>query len=237
MMRAVPPGGGPPFDVPPLGKPDFPSPGAAPGGPDAFSVEMTGVKVGNCGVPGPPADCFNLDFTILSDPDPSVTIGFTATNLTNATQSFVFAVALPINPTLSGSVIANGSVSGTLTDTDSNGATFSSIGGGSAVYTALFNPSGGGSGTQVASGLFLDPFSFSVPSQASGSPMPPGAFGPSPFNVAQLDEIGIRIEFELSPGDIVGFTGNFFVVAPEPGMTLLVLSGLAVAALARRRLR
>jgi hypothetical protein len=71
---------------------------------------------------------------------------------------------------------------------------------------------------------------------ASGSPFPAGAFGPTAFLVGDLVEIGIRVEFELSPLDVVAFTGNFFVI-PEPGTATLLLTGLAILAASGRRRR
>ena len=64
--------------------------------------------------------------------------------------------------------------------------------------------------------------------------MPPGSFGPLVQVVPDLQEIGIRVEFELSPLDVVGFTGNFFVV-PEPGTATLLLTGLLLVGVHRRR--
>ncbi len=230
-------GGGPPSGVPGLG-PSFDVPTGPPAwlvsdfpglGPGAFFVKEDGLLVGDCGGMGPPAECFKLNFEITADPDPSITIVLGVTNQTASTQSFVFEVRMPIDPTLSGSLTADGSVQGTLTDgADRNGATFSSTSD-IDIYTALFNPSGGGSGTQTASGLFVDPFSFSVAAGASGAPMPAGAFGPTAFNVTLLDEIGIRIAFDLSPFDVVAFTGTFFVI-PEPGTATLLLTGLTILA-------
>lgn len=226
------PGQGPPFGVPPLGPPDFvpvPVPGV---GPDAFFIEKFGLGVGNCGgPPGPPADCFDVDFNILANPDPSLTIELTATNLTTETLLFGFTVMLPISPILFGLASASGSISGTLTDTNGDGATFNSISSVD-VFTNVFNPSGGGSGTLLASGLFLDPFSFSV---ASGEgDFLPSSFGPAEFTVGTMDEIGIRIEFELSPMDVAGITATFFVI-PEPGTGILLLTGLTIAAFGLRR--
>ena len=102
------------------------------------------------------------------------------------------------------------------------------------VYTALYNPSGGGSGTQTASGLFFDPFSFSVAPGLSGSPMPPGSFATVQV-VPDLQEIGILVQFELSPLDVVAFTGNFIVDLPEPGTATLLLTGLLLALGVHRR--
>jgi len=165
------------------------------------------------------------------NPDPFVTNNFTLTNLSGSTQTFTItsiANILPIGP----ASLTSGSIDGSITDIPLyGGATISTVSG-NALYTALID----GSTYQT---LLDDPFSVTVPGSSGGS----ADVGPASFSnllgPAITNDIGIRIQFSLTPGDSVSFTSVFSVAAvPVPAAIWLFGSGLVgLIVIARTRSR
>jgi hypothetical protein len=155
-------------------------------------------------------------WNFVLDPDPSVFLFFALQNNTNTDQVYVLSATLPIAPH-GPQLVIQGSVAGSLTDTNEDGA--SVLDNGSAIYTALID------GADIVT--LLDP-----PQSISAGPLEsaaigPAAFGPGLLAMAANNSIGITIQFSLSPGDLVSFTSVFNVVPiPEPGTLLLLGSGL-----------
>jgi hypothetical protein len=161
------------------------------------------------------------------DTDPFVTQNFTVTNPTGVTQTYVFTVTSPIVPQLP-TTLMSGSVGLTITNTADASATLDDNG--NAVYTALID---GGSVQTLfdpAYSLSCTP-AFCSNSQSTdfGIPVPIGGPGAT-------TSIGIRIQFDLSPGDSAGVTSVFNIVAiPEPVTGALLGAGVLALALAGRR--
>lgn len=178
-----------------------------------------------------PAGAWTIDYEFEFDPDPWVQANYTITNNSANPIAYVFTVNLPVAPSLSPPNLMGGSVSGSLTDNNGNGATLTSNAP-SAVYTALIN------GSPVAT-LLNDPFSISAGSflsttigpQQFGTPIPGD---PAP-NVS-VNDIGIELRFTLSPGDSAAFT-SVLVVEPVPEPATAGLLGLGGLAFFRRRRR
>jgi len=162
--------------------------------------------------------------TFDSDPVISGTTAVTNLNLSNPVQ-FTLLFTLPTGP-IGPSTLSGGSVQGGLTDNTGDGATLTTAGTGTAFYQGLIDGA-----SDPARTLYADPQSFpagvflsgNVPNLAFGTPIPSL---PSP---AVTTNIGIRLDFILTPGDSASFTSNFVVVVPEPA------TGMLVALAAHRR--
>ena len=168
-------------------------------------------------------------WNLYLDDDPVVSGPVAVTNNTNAIQQFTLLFTLVTGP-IGPSTLVGGSVSGSVTDVDGDGATVAAPGGGS-IYEALLD------GTGVAT-LLDDPFSKSVGGFLSDS-IPGVSFGtpiPSQLEGAVVNTIGLRLDFTLTPFDSASFTSNFVVIPiPEPGSFGLVAFGLLGVAAIRRR--
>jgi MYXO-CTERM domain-containing protein len=166
----------------------------------------------------------SIGWDMLVNPDPFIIANLIYTNVSALTQAVVVEVVLPIGMPM-GSSLIGGSVSGSLTDVNGNGATFTALGGGA--YSALADGSVAASllsGVTVNAGPFgsalIGPDSF-------GTPIPSQPYG------AINSTMAIRYEFSLTAGDSVALAGSF-VAVPGPGaVALLGLAGLV----ARRRRR
>ena len=165
----------------------------------------------------------SIGWDMLVNPDPFIIANLVYTNVSGLTQSVTVEVVLPIGMPM-GTTLIGGSVSGSLTDGNGDGATFTALGGGA--YTALADGSVAAtllSGAAVNAGPFgsalIGPDSF-------GTPIPSQPYG------AINSTMAIRYEFSLTAGDSVSLAGSF-VAVPGPGAVAL----LGVAGLVARRRR
>lgn len=151
--------------------------------------------------------------------DPQVTVNFTAVS-GPVTTNFTFSSGVLSFPTM-GDSTAFATAGVTVTDNDSDGATFTGLMGGDG-YRALYNDS-------VLFDTLLGSYVVAADDSGTKNERSPGSGGTgagSTFNMSS------NWEFSLSPNDQVGGTSLFRIV-PAPGsLALLGLAGLAVT---RRR--
>lgn len=175
---------------------------------------------------------FNLGWSLLVNPDPFIVGNLVVTNTSNATQTFFLDVSLPINVALATSTVG-GSITGTVTDLNGDGATVSAVGGNDAIYRAFTDVSPDFStgnlagsllvGSSATAGSFL---SQTIGPDTFGGPIPSLPYGAVTTNIA------IRLQFTLTAGDSASFT-SLFVVVPAPGA--LAIAGLGLFAGRGRR--
>jgi hypothetical protein len=176
------------------------------------------------------SDGFNLSWGLLVNPDPFIVGNLVVTNTSGSTQTFFLEVVLPINVALASSLVG-GSVTGTVTDLNGDGATVAAAGN-TPIYTALTDVDGMFNGN--VAGTLLGGASASAGSFGSatigpaqfGSPIPSQPYGAVTTNIA------IRLNFTLTAGDSASFT-SLFVVVPGPGA--LAVAGLGLFVGGRRR--
>lgn len=160
--------------------------------------------------------------------DPSVTNNVTFTNTSAATQTFIAQILLPISPSFNYSQIGGSSVGITVTDSNTSGSATAATATGIAIYTATINGA-------VALTLLPDPTS--VGCSSSGCTTTTSAnFPGGPVAPGVATQIGIALEFTLTPGDTAGLT-SVFQITPEPTTALLLTSGLLGLVVAGRRRR
>jgi len=167
---------------------------------------------------------WGLGWSLLVNPDPFIIANFVVTNNSLVDQEFSLTVTMPIDPPGLTDVSIGGSVTGTLTDLNGNGATLSSASGGS-IYSALVD-------NAVVATLLDDPFSVSTGAFESAV-VGPASFGepiPSQPSGDALNTMAITLNFVLSAGDAASFTSIFVLVGtdiPAPGaLALLGVAGL-----------
>jgi len=212
--------------------------GTASGGNSLFNPSDLGSSWGNpngtfgftgsTSNPGTGAGGWGLGWNLLVNPDPFIIANLVVTNNSLMTETFELTVTMPIGMAFPFGTLIGGSVTGSLTDLNGNGATLGSVAGDS-LYTALLD------GVAVAT-LLDGPFSVSAgnfESQIVG----PASFGepiPSEIGPAVMNTMAIRLRFTLSAGDAASFT-SIFVVEDIPAPGVLALFVLAGAAGRRRR--
>ena len=169
-----------------------------------------------------PTDYVLTSWNVYLDPDPAV-VGFIAIqNNALVAQTFSFTFLLPI-VAQGPQVQVSGSISGSLTDANGNGATLNSVA--PSVYQAKID------GLTVQT-LLNHPQPPVVAGAFGSTPWGGAGFGPTTLNQTANSTIAIQVDFTLSPGDLASFTSVFNVVAvPEPA-TLVMLSGGLVGLLA-----
>ncbi len=165
-----------------------------------------------------PTDYELLSWNVFLDPDPAV-VGFIAIqNNALVAQTFSFTFLLPI-VAQGPQIQVNGSISGSLTDANGNGATLNSVA--PAVYQAQVD------GLTVQS-LLLHPQPAVVAGVFGSTPWGGASFGPTILGQPANSTIAIKVDFTLSPGDLASFTSVFNVIAvPEPATLVMVSLGLA----------
>ena len=161
-----------------------------------------------------------MSFTI--EPDPSVFGNVSLRNTTASTQDYIFTFTLPVSPIAFPSQL-NGSMAIAATADSTAGAISSTAP--DAVYSALID---GATVKKIAD----NPFSLIIP--AFNSTAFAGTFPSDTLGQAVNSDIGIKLHFNVTPGDQAGVTSQFTANAiPEPASMLgLALGGLV---LARRR--
>jgi len=165
-----------------------------------------------------------MTWDMLVNPDPFIIANIVYTNISSGTQNVTLEFVLPIGMAMPSTLIG-GSVSGSLTDANGDGATFASLGGGSA-YQALAD---GAVAAGMLTGVSVNagPFGSSlIGPESFGTPIPSQSYG------AINTDMAIRYEFSLTAGDSVSLAGSF-VAVPAPGAIAL----LGVAGLVGRRRR
>jgi MYXO-CTERM domain-containing protein len=175
---------------------------------------------------------WDLDFSALVNPDPSVSNTIGVHNDTAVVKTYIFTVFFPIAPIPGGSLM-DGSVSGSVQDFSGDGFAEMTTSGPTPIYTGLID------GLPVPASFLLPaafatapvPFAggFSFFGSSFGLPLPPSVPGP-----AVAASIGIQLMFTLTPGDDVAITSGFFV-EPVPAPAGLALLGLAGLLGSRRR--
>jgi hypothetical protein len=223
--------------------------------PISLQVYADGVLIGNVDenvlgcvdvIPGVSATCnaTNLDYgdgytqfqidslsmTIDADPVVTGTWAVTNTDFLNPTQHFTMVFTLPIAPPIPGPTLSGGSISGTVSDGDGNGATLSAFGG-SSIYTAQIDGSNTATLYDDPTSISALPFDTAAISEAIfGAPVPNQLGGPA------LVSIGIVLDFVLTQFDSATFTSEHEVIpVPEPRTAALLAIGCALLAGARRR--
>jgi PEP-CTERM motif len=161
------------------------------------------------------------------NPDPVISHSFNVTNLLAGTQSFTITVSTVTGPIGAPTTLTGGSAQGGVTDTNGNGATLSTSGGGNAFYTSLLDGA-------AFVGLYADPSSASAGAFLSANLSPLEDFGspiPSFPGPAVANSIGIRFQFVLTSMDRATGSG-VFVVEPIPEPSTATLAGMALLGLA-----
>ena len=168
----------------------------------------------------------------------SLVTNFVVVNTSSETQTFTIYQSGVISDAMSSSLIG-GSVAGSVSDFNGNGATVAAVSPTSSVYfayvdatdTSPFNGTVVGNlltGASASSGSFL---TGNLDTESFGSiPTLPSDPGPA------IDtNIGIGLEFTLTAGDSASFTASF--VAAVPGPAPFGLAGIAGLFLRGRRRR
>ena len=143
-------------------------------------------------------------------------------------QDFGLTMTLPVAPVIT-NPFQNGSIVGTVSDADFDGANVSALANDS-IYTSFID-------NTTEETLMDDPFDVSAPPFGS-SPVGPADFG-LPNNIPASQDvdvnIGITLHFRLTGGgDSASFTSRFEVVPAPAGLPLLAAFGLLAG---RRRRR
>jgi len=166
--------------------------------------------------------------------DPEVHVNVALRNTSAFVQTITLETTLPT--VFGGPNVMGGSVGGSLTESNGGGSGASLVVPvGSALYTALVD---GGAVAQ----LLAAPYSLTVANNFETATVPATAFGqPIPNAPAPgvASSIGLRLNFQLSPGDQVALSSVFVLEAlqtPEPALgAVLGALGLGLVALRSRR--
>ena len=161
--------------------------------------------------------------------DPTLGASFDLINNTNAVQTYLISINLPVAPGLLPT--NNGGSTGiTITDANGNGVSASDATGTSVFYTALIDGSPVGTIDLLNTPLTAGNYDSGTSTGSFGNPIP-SLSGP-----AYSSSIGLAYELTLSPGDRAGVTGVFVSQPiPEPGSLALIALGGSMLVRQRRR--
>ena len=167
---------------------------------------------------------YDMTLHFVIDPDPTITGNAVITNTTPLNQDYLLTFNLPVSPAFNPSLL-NGSIGVTATADSTAGAVATTAP--DPIYTALID------GVSVKT-LLNNPFS--LPVAAFDSNVTTAKFGiPVPdAGGAVNSSIGIKLHFNVTPGDQAGITSQF-TANPVPEPTALLGLAIAGMALARRR--
>lgn len=172
-----------------------------------------------------------VSWNLLVNSDPFIVGNISVTNTGTTTREFFLHLILPKGTPASHSRVG-GSVTGTVTDRNGNGAVLSSIGD-SGLFTAITDF---GASTRATAGSLLSSTTITAGSFQSSS-LGPASFGdpiPSQLHGLVAENIAMQFRFSLTAGDSASFTSIFVVEAvPAPGAVAL----MGLAGLRRRRRR
>lgn len=176
---------------------------------------------------------WQVAWEIEADADPFLHATFTVTNLLPTAQDFTFNTVLAISPAITVGTLSGGSFSGTLLDTSGDGATLTSISGGSPppMYMSRID---GADWQGLASGQTFT----TIPYGTTGfGPFQFGTPIPSLVGPNALTSIEIQSDVRLSGNDVAVLVATFVVEPlPEPAtLALLGIGSLTLVAIRRRR--
>ena len=162
------------------------------------------------------------DCVVNEDPFVDATINVTNNSLT--TQTFWVYMPLNIAPSIPGSTRMDGFVSGVVSDQNFDGAMM----GATAidpVYQAYIDNANAASMWNPGYALGAGPFNSSNDNLSFANQLGPGA----------LNQIALRLRFDLSPGESASVTGPFEVQAVPGPAGFAVFAGLGALGFGRRR--
>src|SRR6185503_1888233 len=154
---------------------------------------------------------WSMQFNIDGDIDPQVQNFIALTNNSGVVNTYSITVFLPTIAIPGGSLM-DGSVGGSVTDGNGDGFAQVTTALGAPLYQGLIDGVGPG-----AASLYTDPYSATVGVSGGTANVLATSFG-QPFPVggpAVVGNIGIRLQFTLTPGDTIALT-SFFRVNPVP---------------------
>jgi len=170
---------------------------------------------------------WSMEFDFVFSPNPELVINnILFTNTTAVTQTFSVEIVMPVSVTYA-QTLMTGSISGSVIDGNNASATVSTPTG-DYLYTAKIDGN-------VVHQIVDDSFSLT----ASGFVGVTNSFPPVNFidvpGPAVNSTLGLKLFFELTPGDSVAIVSSFSVI-PEPASVALIAAGGGLL-LVRRRTR